>query len=109
MVAALLRGKTPTVRMFGAVAVAAAIGYVFTPLTASGPEGQPDGFAINLRYLAPALALGMALLPLDRASTGSPGRRSSSLLMVVTAYDRALLATPSSPGRPMPPSRRRRS
>jgi hypothetical protein len=67
MVAALLRGRTPTVRMFGAVAVAAAIGYVFTPLTASGPDGHPEGFAINLRYLAPALALGMALLPLDRA------------------------------------------
>jgi hypothetical protein len=67
MVAALLRGRTPTVRMFGAVAVAAAIGYAFTPLTASGHEGHPQGFAINLRYLAPALALGMALVPLDKA------------------------------------------
>lgn len=66
MVAALLRGRTPTVRMFGAVAIAAAVGYLFTPLTASGPDGAPQGFAINLRYLAPALALGMALLPLDR-------------------------------------------
>ena len=65
MVAALLRGQTPTIRMFGAVAIVAAVGYLFTPLTASGPEGQPDGFAINLRYLAPALALGMALLPLE--------------------------------------------
>ncbi len=67
MACALLRGRTPTIRMLGAVAAVAAIAYLFTPLTASGPEGQPDGFAINLRYLAAALALGVALLPLDHA------------------------------------------
>jgi hypothetical protein len=66
VVVALLRGRTPGVRLFGAVAAVAAVGYLFTPLTASGPEGQPQGFGINLRYLVPALALGLALLPLDR-------------------------------------------
>jgi hypothetical protein len=70
MVFALLRGQTPTVRMVGAVGIVAAIGYAFTPLTASGPEGQPDGFAINLRYLAPALALGMGALALSLEPLG---------------------------------------
>jgi hypothetical protein len=37
---------------------------VFTPLTASGEEGAPVGFAWNLRYLAPALGIGLALVPI---------------------------------------------
>jgi hypothetical protein len=51
------------VRVVGFAAVAAAIAYSLTPLTASGSEGEPVGFASNLRYLAPVLALSLALLP----------------------------------------------
>jgi ABC-type amino acid transport system permease subunit len=97
MLAALLRGRTPTVRMLGAVALAGAIAYLFTPLTASGPEGQPDGFAINLRYLAPALALGIVLLPLDRRledprwRIGAFGVLAAALL-TVAVYSGAKLA-----------------
>jgi hypothetical protein len=97
MVAALLRGRSPTVRMLGAVAAAATIGYLFTPLTASGPEGRPDGFAINLRYLAPALALGIVLLPLDRA-LDDPRRRLglfgvlAATLLTIALYSDAKLA-----------------
>ena len=81
MVFALLRGPTPTVRMVGAVAIVAAVGYLITPLTASGPEGRPDGFAINLRYLTPALALGMALLPLGfEPLTSRLGERRSQVI-----------------------------
>ena len=36
----------------------AAIAYLFTPLTAAGPEGDPTAFTTNLRYASPALALG---------------------------------------------------
>ena len=64
-VLAIARPRTPTVRMLGAVAVVSAIAYLFTPLTAAGPEGQPLAFGINLRYLVPALALGLALLTLE--------------------------------------------
>jgi hypothetical protein len=53
------------VRLCGVVTIAAAIAYVFTPLTAAGPEGDPMAFGINLRYLAPGFALGLALLPLE--------------------------------------------
>ena len=52
-------------RLAGAVTIVAAIAYLFTPLTAAGPEGHPLAFGINLRYLTPALALGLALLPLE--------------------------------------------
>ena len=45
--------------------IVAAIAYLFTPLTAAGPEGHPLAFGINLRYLIPGFALGLALLPLE--------------------------------------------
>ena len=64
-VLAIARPRTQTVRMLGAVTVVSAVAYLFTPLTAAGPEGQPLAFGINLRYLVPALALGLALLTLE--------------------------------------------
>jgi hypothetical protein len=60
----LVRPVSRTVRVLGAVAVAATIAYVFTPLTAAGPDGTPTAFTINFRYWVAALALGLALLPL---------------------------------------------
>ena len=62
---AVWRPRSRAVRLAGAVTIVAAIAYVFTPLTAAGPEGHPLAFGINLRYLTPALALGLALLPLE--------------------------------------------
>jgi hypothetical protein len=61
---ALLTAHERSQRLLGAVAVIAALAYVLTPLGASGPEGQPVGFRLNLRYLTPALVLGLALLPI---------------------------------------------
>ena len=50
--------------MLGFVAGFAAIAYIFTPLTAAGDAGAPTGFERNVRYFAPALVLGVAILPL---------------------------------------------
>ncbi len=49
-------------RMLAAVAALSAIAYLFTPLSASGPEGSPVGFRLNMRYLAPGLTLALTLL-----------------------------------------------
>ena len=49
-------------RMLAAVALVAAIAYLVTPLGASGPEGSPVGFRLNIRYLAPGLALALVLV-----------------------------------------------
>jgi hypothetical protein len=49
-------------RMLAAVALFAAIAYLLTPLGASGPEGSPVGFRLNIRYLAPGLVLALTLL-----------------------------------------------
>jgi hypothetical protein len=59
------RPRSRAVRLAGAVTIVAAIAYAFTPLTAAGPEGHPLAFGINLRYLTPGLALGLALVPLE--------------------------------------------
>jgi hypothetical protein len=47
----------------GAVGLAAALAWLVAPTSASGPDGTPRGFESGLRYLAPGLVLGLALLP----------------------------------------------
>ena len=63
-VGCLARGRSAVERVLGWTAVASAAVYPFTPLSASGPDGMPVGFASNLRYLAPVLALAVALVPI---------------------------------------------
>jgi hypothetical protein len=55
-----LRGVAALV---GLVGLAAAVSWLVSPTSASGPEGMPRGFESGLRYLTPALILGLALLP----------------------------------------------
>jgi hypothetical protein len=61
-------------RMLAVVALLAAVAYLLTPLGASGPEGMPIGFRLNIRYLAPALVLALTLLaiPPPFARGGNP-------------------------------------
>ena len=47
----------------GLVGLATAVAWLIAPTSASGPDGMPRGFESGLRYLAPALVLGLALLP----------------------------------------------
>jgi hypothetical protein len=47
----------------GLVGLAAAVSWLVSPTSASGPSGMPRGFESGLRYLTPALILGLALLP----------------------------------------------
>jgi hypothetical protein len=62
---AIFRGRTPVIRMLGVVALLSGIAYLFTPLTAAGPEGNPTAFTTNLRYASPAIGLGALLLAVD--------------------------------------------
>src|SRR3954451_510841 len=58
----LMRG-TPAQRVVALVGLASALAWLIAPTSASGPDGMPRGFESGLRYLAPALVLGLALLP----------------------------------------------
>jgi hypothetical protein len=69
------------VRMLGFVALFSLAAYLITPETAAGPNGDPLGFAFNLRYLAPALALALSVAPLAPALGG----RARTPVVVVLA------------------------
>jgi hypothetical protein len=64
----LRRGAGPLLRVAGAVGLATALAWLIAPTSASGPDGMPHGFESGLRYLAPALVLGLALLPATLAA-----------------------------------------
>jgi hypothetical protein len=56
-------GWSPVLALAGLAGLASAFAWLVAPTSASGPDGMPRGFESGLRYLAPALVLGLALLP----------------------------------------------
>ena len=64
IVLAVVRGANPMHRMLGGVGAIGLVAYAVAPNTAAGPEGFPIFFSATARYAAPALALGLVLLPL---------------------------------------------
>jgi hypothetical protein len=80
----------------GFTGIAVVVAWLIAPTSASGPEGMPRGFESGLRYLAPALVLGLAVLPaafLPRVARrrGPPiaeGARSASEHMGEGRHDR---------------------
>ncbi len=62
--ALVFRGPGRLARALGGAALLAIAAYLVTPLSAAGPEGSPTAFAINLRFLVPALAMAAVLVPL---------------------------------------------
>ena len=63
LLACVWRGRDPLLRVLGAAGLVAALAWAASPASAAGPEGMPFSFESGLRYLAPALILGLALLP----------------------------------------------
>lgn len=86
--AALVRGRTPALRAAGFVALLAAAFYLVTPNGAAGPPGFPVFFENAVRYSMPALALGLALLPLwarlERAARSWWWIAGSAIVLAVT-------------------------
>jgi hypothetical protein len=79
---AIFRGRDRLIRWLGGAALFALVAYLFTPLGAAGAEGEPVGFAINIRYVIPALLAALVLVPLPRFLDA---RRSQWGLIVVLA------------------------
>jgi hypothetical protein len=86
----LFRERAAVLRALGFTVLLAAAAYPLTPLTASGFEGEPLGFASNLRYLGPVLALALALLPVA-ARKASPRRQWVVLGLLGAAFAGAYL------------------
>ncbi len=83
---ALWRGGEPIVRVLGAVVLFTAIAYLFTPLTAAGEEGRPIAFEWNVRYVAPAAAIGLTLLACLPAARASERARQITLGFLVIVF-----------------------
>jgi hypothetical protein len=89
-----VRSRNIILRVIAVGALATAVVYLFTPLTAAGQEGSPTGFFTNTRYLVPGLVLAMSLLPIARPLR-APDKRARQTLYVLTAiYAITVLTTP---------------
>jgi hypothetical protein len=80
---AIFAGRDKLVRRLGAAALFALVAYLFTPLGAAGAEGEPVGFAINIRYVIPALLAALVLVPLPRFL--DPPKRQWALVVALAA------------------------
>jgi len=98
---ALAWGRDRVLRGIGAVVIVGLLAYLVTPLGAAGAEGEPVGFAINIRFALPAMLAGVALLPLAPWLEGERRQWIAlvSLLVVLVLTDRsdAVLRDPSRP------------
>jgi hypothetical protein len=79
---AIFAGRDKLLRWLGGVALFGLVAYLFTPLGAAGAEGEPVGFAINVRFVIPALLAALVLVPLPRFL--DPPRRQWGLIAVLT-------------------------
>jgi len=64
IVLGLRRRHSPPIRILALAGAAILIAHVFNPISASGLDEGPYGFASNLRYAAPGMVIGLILLPL---------------------------------------------
>jgi hypothetical protein len=88
------RSRNKILRVVAAAALATAVVYIFTPLTAAGQEGSPTGFFTNTRYLVPGLLLAMTLLPIARPLRAPDERAWKTLIFLTGVYAITVLATP---------------
>ena len=103
------RGASPLLRVLGVAGLAAALAWLVAPTSASGPPGMPRGFESGLRYLAPALVLGLALLPaapslrdrLRRWASLGPHRGWSAPARALTAIGTVLIVLAVGAGYPV--------
>ncbi len=112
LVLCLGRSASPLLRVAGLTGLAVVLAWLIAPTSASGPDGMPRGFESGLRYLAPALVLGLALLPgapllrkrlasivgvsspffADKAKKGEVSRRVGGRTVLVVAGGLVVLA-----------------
>jgi hypothetical protein len=86
-------GAGRSLRMLALVALASLAAYIVTPAGAGGPDGDPVGFAFNLRYATPGFALAFAVLP-SAPLLASPRRRQALLAALVLVLVATIVSPP---------------
>jgi hypothetical protein len=82
-----LARREPVLRVAGLVGLVAAATWIAGPASAAGPTGMPLSFESGLRYLAPALIVGLALLPVATEAGRAPrGALLLALLLTALAF-----------------------
>jgi hypothetical protein len=89
-----VRSRNKILRVIAVGALATAVVYIFTPLTAAGQEGSPTGFFTNTRYLIPGLVLALVLLPIARPLRAPDRRARQTLYFLTLVYAITVLTTP---------------
>lgn len=84
LVLCMRRRHDPLLRVLGAVGLLAAAAWIASPASAAGPSGMPLSFESGLRYLAPALIIGLALLPVVVDAARGPRNAVALALLLVT-------------------------
>lgn len=85
LVFCLDRRSGPARRTGAVVGLALVMAWLVAPTSASGPAGEPNGFVSGLRYLAPALAVCLALLGSGIGQRGKQPRWLVTGLLLVLA------------------------
>jgi hypothetical protein len=81
LLACLAPRRDPLLKVLGAVGLLTFAVWIAGPASAAGPSGMPLSFESGLRYLAPALILGLVLLPI--AAQAGRGPRAAALLIAL--------------------------
>jgi hypothetical protein len=84
LVLCLGRRRDPVLRVLGAVGLLTAVTWIAGPASAAGPSGMPLSFESGLRYLAPALILGLAILPVVAGAVRGPRNAIVLALLLAT-------------------------
>jgi hypothetical protein len=87
MIGSVVVREAPVRALIGTSAFVGVIVYLFTPYTAGGPGEAPTHFGLNVRYVMPVLALGLALAPTLPAL-----RRTAAAYLLATVLAAALIA-----------------
>jgi hypothetical protein len=77
--------RRPELAVLGAAVAIAGVAYLFTPWSAGGPQGNPHLFGLDLRFLAPALALGAVAAARSRWAAVVVG--IAGVVTIVNQYD----------------------
>ncbi|MBS1675865.1 MAG: hypothetical protein JST08_00625 [Actinobacteria bacterium] len=83
---AMVGSREAIAAALGAAAIVTFVVYLFTPLTAAGPPGEPAGFFTNTRYLLPGVALGLVLLPPARPLRLNRRLRGATLVVLAGIF-----------------------